>query len=130
MREVRLLLDQNGFNEANLKSAWRSQTNLEIAASIIGYIRQAAIGEALLPFDQRVANAMQKIYALQAWTQVQRRWLDRLARQLVHEVVIDQQQVSDAFRNDGGLKGLDRNLGGKLDVVLETLNDNLWSAAG
>ena len=130
LREVRLLLDQNGFNEANLKSAWRSQTNLEIAASIIGYIRQAAIGEALLPFDQRVANAMQKIYALQAWTQVQRRWLDRLARQLVHEVVIDQQQVSDAFRNDGGLKGLDRNLGGKLDVVLETLNDNLWSAAG
>ncbi|MEB0205499.1 type I restriction-modification system endonuclease [Pseudomonas sp. CCC3.1] len=130
LREVRLLLDQNGFSEASLKSAWRSQTHLEIAASIIGYIRQAAIGEALLPFDQRVTNAMQKIYALQPWTQVQRRWLDRLARQLVHEVVIDQQQVSDAFRNDGGLKGLDRNLGGKLDVVLETLNDNLWSAAG
>ena len=76
------------------------------------------------------AIAMQKIYALQSWTPVQRRWLDRLAKQLVHEVVIDQQQVSDAFRNDGGLKGLDRNLGGKLDLVLEALNENLWSAAG
>jgi type I restriction enzyme R subunit len=129
LREVRLLLDQNGFNEASLKSAWRNQTNQEIAASILGYIRQAAIGEALLPFDQRVAEAMKRIYAMQAWTPVQRRWLDRLARQLVHEVVIDTQQVNDAFRVDGGIRGLDRNLGGKLDQVLEALNDNLWSAA-
>ena len=62
LREVRLLLDQHGFSEASLKSAWRNQTNQEIAASIIGYIRQAAIGEALMPFDQRVAKAMQTIY--------------------------------------------------------------------
>ena len=130
LRNVRLLLDQHGFSEVSLKSAWRNQTNQEIAASIIGYIRQAAIGEALLPFDQRVANAMQKIYALQQWTPVQRKWLDRLARQLVHEVIIDPQQVNDAFRNDGGLKSLNRNLGGHLDQVLEALNDNLWPEVG
>ena len=129
LREVRLLLDNAGFSEANLQSAWRNATNQEIAASIIGYIRQAAIGEALQPFEQRVQQAMQKIYALQLWTPVQRRWLDRLAKQLVHEVVIDPQHVNDAFRNDGGLKGLDRNLGGNLDRVLEALNENLWSAA-
>lgn len=128
LREVRLLLDQHGFSEASLKSAWRNQTNQEIAASIIGYIRQAAIGEALLPFDQRVAKAMQTIYAQQPWTPVQRKWLERLAKQLVHEVVIDPQQVNDAFRNDGGLKALDRNLGGNLDRVLEALNENLWQA--
>ncbi|MBH3463606.1 type I restriction-modification system endonuclease [Pseudomonas carnis] len=130
LRNVRILLDQHGFSEVSLKSAWRNQTNQEIAASIIGYIRQAAIGEALLPFDQRVANAMQKIYALQQWTPVQRKWLDRLARQLVHEVIIDQQQFNEAFRNDGGLKSLDRNLGGNLARVLETLNDNLWPKVG
>lgn len=130
LRNVRLLLDQHGFSEVSLKSAWRNQTNQEIAASIIGYIRQAAIGEALLPFDQRVANAMQKIYALQQWTPVQRKWLDRLARQLVHEVIIDPQQVNEAFRNDGGLKSLNRYLGGHLNRVLETLNDNLWPKVG
>ncbi|MDR6609038.1 type I restriction-modification system endonuclease [Pseudomonas synxantha] len=130
LRIVRLLLDQHGFSEVSLKSAWRSQTNQEIAASIIGFIRQAAIGEALLPFDQRVANAMQKIYALEPWTPVQRKWLDRLAKQLVHEVVIDPQQVNDAFQNDGGIKSLNRHLGGNLDKVLEALNDNLWPAVG
>lgn len=130
LRNVRLLLDQHGFSEVSLKSAWRNQTNQEIAASIIGYIRQAAIGEALLPFDQRVANAMRNIYALEQWTTVQRKWLDRLAKQLVHEVIIDSQQVNQAFRNDGGLKSLDRNLGGNLNRVLEALNENLWPDVG
>jgi type I restriction enzyme R subunit len=130
LRNVRLLLDQHGFSEVSLKSAWRNQTNQEIAASIVGYIRQAAIGEALLPFDQRVANAMQKIYALQQWTAVQRKWLERLAKQLVHEVVIDPQQVNEAFKNDGGIKSLNRNLGGNLDLVLQALNDNLWPEVG
>jgi len=111
LREVRLLLDEHGYSEARLQSAWRNQTNQEIAASIVGYIRQAALGEALLPFEQRVANAMQKIYALHGWTPVQRKWLDRLAKQLTHEVAIDQQFVNRAFAQDGGAKRLDSLLG-------------------
>ena len=89
LNEVRLLLDGAGYSEANLKAAWRKQSNQDIAAGVIGYIRQAALGEALLPFDQRVAGAMQSMFACSAWTPLQRKWLDRLAKQLHHEVVID-----------------------------------------
>ena len=128
--EVRLLLDEHGYSEARLQSAWRNQTHQEIAASIVGYIRQAALGEALIPFEQRVALAMQKIYALHSWTPVQRKWLDRLAKQLTHEVVIDQQFVNRAFAQDGGAKRLDSLLGGDLDKVLDTLSENLWEAIG
>jgi len=130
LREVRLLLDANNYSEANLQSAWRNQTNQEIAASIVGFIRQAALGEALLPFEQRVAKAMEAIYALQPWTPVQRKWLDRLAKQLVHEVVIDEKQIGQAFRNDGGSTRLDKLLGGNLSAVLDALNDNLWVQTG
>ena len=130
LREVRLLLDQNGYSEANLSSAWRNQTNQEIAASIVGYIRQAAIGEALLPFGQRVNNAMQKIYGLHSWSPVQRKWLDRLAKQLTHEVVIDHEVLNRNFAQDGGAKRLDKLLAGHLDHVIEALNDNLWPQTG
>ncbi|WP_259758954.1 type I restriction-modification system endonuclease [Pseudomonas sp. GCEP-101] len=126
LREVRLLLDNAGYSEANLVSAWRNATNQEIAASIVGYIRQAALGEALLPFDQRVANAMQQIYAQRHWTQSQRKLLERLAKQLVNEVVLDSSQLNNAFRETGGLKLLDKNLDGNLDSVIQALNDNLW----
>ncbi|MCQ8104208.1 type I restriction-modification system endonuclease [Methylomonas sp. SURF-2] len=129
LREIRLLLDQNGYSEAKLQSAWRNQTNQDIAASIIGYIRRAAIGEALIPFEQRVTQAMQKIYGLHSWTQVQRKWLDRLAKQLSHEVVIDQQFVNRVFAKDGGAKTLNNVLDQQLDNVLDTLADSIWSAA-
>lgn len=130
LREVRLLLDEHGYSEAKLQSAWRNQTQQEIAASIMGYIRQAALGEALLPFEQRVAHAMQKIYTLHNWTPVQRKWLDRLAKQLTHEIVIDQHFVNRAFARDGGAKRLDSMLGGDLDKVLDTLSENIWQATG
>jgi type I restriction enzyme R subunit len=130
LREIRLLLDQHGYSEAKLQSAWRNQTNQEIAASIIGYIRRAALGEALIPFEQRVAQAMQKIYNLHNWTTVQRRWLDRLAKQLTHEVVIDHQFVNRVFANDGGAKKLNNLLEQQLDNVLDTLAESLWVAAG
>jgi type I restriction enzyme R subunit len=130
LSEIKLFLDQNGYSEAKLKTAWRNQTNQEIAASIIGYIRQAALGEALLPFEQRVANAMQKIYSLHSWTPVQRKWLERLAKQLTYEVVIDQQFINRTFAGDGGAKQLDKILGNQLDTILDTLANNLWEAAG
>jgi type I restriction enzyme R subunit len=126
LKQVRLLLDGAGYSEANLKAAWRNHSNQDIAAGIMAYIRQAALGEALLPFDQRVSRAMQKIQAQHAWTPLQRKWLDRLAKQLTHELVIDHSFVNGAFANDGGAKQLDKLLGGQLDHVLDTLADGLW----
>ena len=129
LKEVRLLLDGAGYSEANLKAAWRKQSNQDIAAGVIAYIRQAALGEALLPFDQRVARAMQKLFAQHAWTPLQRKWLDRLAKQLTHEIVIDHGFVNKAFATDGGAKQLDKLLGGQLEQVMNTLADGLWPQA-
>lgn len=129
LKEVRMLLDGAGYSEASLKAAWRNQSNQDIAAGIIAYIRQAALGEALLPFDQRVARAMQQIYGQHAWSPVQRKWLERLAKQLTHELVIDHDFVNHAFANDGGAKQLDKLLGGQLDVVIGELATGLWPQA-
>ena len=42
LRELRLQLDQAGFSEAHLRTAWRETTNQDIAASVIGFIRHVA----------------------------------------------------------------------------------------
>ena len=44
LRELRLALDKEGFREENLKAAYGTMTNAEIAAGIVGFIRQAALG--------------------------------------------------------------------------------------
>ena len=71
---------------------------------------------------------MQKIYLLHDWTPLQRKWLDRLAKQLTHEVVIEQHFINRAFAQDGGAKRLNSLLDGDLDKVLDTLSENLWQA--
>ncbi|MDK9556658.1 type I restriction-modification system endonuclease [Marinobacter sp. M216] len=126
LREVKLLLDNNGFSEAKLQSAVRNQTNQEIAASIIGHIRRAALGEPLKPFEQRVAEAMDRIYSQHNWTPAQRNWLNRLAKQLTHEVIIDRETVNQLPAFQGGAKRLDKVLGDQLDTVLEELGEAMW----
>jgi type I restriction enzyme R subunit len=126
LREVTLLLDNHGYSEARLQSAVRNQTNKDIAASIIGYIRRAAIGEPLIPFEQRVTVAMDRIYTQHKWAPNQRKWLDRLAKQLVHEVIIDREFVNNRFADDGGARQMDKILGKQLDTVLNELNDAMW----
>ena len=126
LKEIKLLLDGAGYNEAHLQSAWRNQTNQDIAASIVGHIRRAALGEALIPFEQRVNNAMQQIYSQHTWLPAQRKWLERLAKQLNFEVIIDREFVNTRFSEDGGAKRLDKVLGNQLDTVLTELSDYLW----
>ena len=94
----------------------------------MGHIRQAAIVEALIPFEMRVHKAMGIIYALKPWTQVQRRWFERLAKQLVHEVVIDKQFINDLPAFSGGVKQLNKVLDDQLDMVLDQLRGHLWAA--
>lgn len=129
LKEVRLLLDSNGYSETNLRSAWRGKTNQEIAASIVGHIRRAALGTELIAFDKRVEKAMEKILASQNWNPVQKRWLKRIAKQLTHEIVIDHDFVNKTFATDGGAKRVDKFLNNQLDTVIEMLAENLWVEA-
>lgn len=129
LKEVRLFLDQQGYSEAKLRAAWRSKTNEEIAAGIVGYIRQAALGEALLPFEHRVEKGLRKILAMRPWNPVQRKWLEKLAKQIKFETVLDVEFFNENFRSDGGAKGLERVLGGPLDTILHDLTESIWTAA-
>lgn len=126
LREIRLFLDAAGFPEAHLRKAWASRTNEDIAASVIGFIRQAALGEPLVAFETRVHQALQRILAMHGWSPVQKQWLKRLAAQLTHEVVVDAGFINRAFAAHGGVKRFDKVLDNRLDAVLETFSEELW----
>ena len=130
LRELRLELDKLGYSEANLRRAWSDAKNEEIAASIIGFVRQAAIGDPLMPFEHRVRDAMTRILAKQSWTDPQKKWLKRIAEQVEHEIVVDPEALDqEPFRKDGGFKRLNRVFDGQLEAVLSDFNEELWSTA-
>ena len=135
LRELVLALDRAGFTETNLAAAWREVTNQDIAARIVGYIRQAAIGDALLPYNERVDRALQHLLSHpphgKPWTTPQRDWLKRLAAQTKANVLVDRAALDDPDlifkREGGGFNRLDKVFNGQLQPVLEAFNDALWA---
>ncbi|MBD8527834.1 type I restriction-modification system endonuclease [Pseudomarimonas arenosa] len=134
LRELALELDRQGYSEASLSTAWRDLTNQDIAARIVGYIRQAAIGDALLPYAERVDRALNHLLmhppAGTPWTTPQRDWLKRIAAQTKANVLVDREAIDDPdliFRREGGgFNRLDKLFNGQLQPVLEAFNDALW----
>ncbi|MEO0970096.1 MAG: type I restriction-modification system endonuclease, partial [Cyanobacteria bacterium J06639_18] len=131
LKDLHLLLDQAGYRETYLQEAWRHLENQDIAASIIGFIRQAAIGDPLIPYSQRVDRAITKILASQSWTTPQRRWLERIGKQLKAETIVDKEAFnSGEFKAQGGFNRINKVFQGKLETILVRINDSLWEDMG
>ncbi|MES1026601.1 type I restriction-modification system endonuclease [Gloeocapsa sp. BRSZ] len=130
LKEIRLLLDAAGYSETKLQVAWREMTNEDIAASIIGFIRQAALGDALVSYEQRVERALSKILASRAWTIPQRKWLERIAKQLKVETIVDKEALDRGeFKTQGGFTRIDKIFDGRLEEILTEINAHLWQDA-
>ena len=133
LRELQYELDKAGFTEFNLTAAWGKMNNHQIAASIIGYIRQAALGDPLIPFTERVDHALQTMLASRSWTQPQREWLKKLAAQTKANRVVDRAALDDPillFKSEGGgFNRLNKIFDGKLDQVLKHFNNSVWPQA-
>lgn len=127
LRELKIALDQYGFNEAGLQTAWREMTNEDIAADIISFIRQKALGDALISHEERIKKAMQKMYSLRPWSKLQRKWLERIEAQLIKETVVDKDAFNrEPFKGQGGFDKINKIFGGELDQVLDEINNRLY----
>jgi type I restriction enzyme, R subunit len=130
LRELRIALDQKGFTEKSLQTAWRDAKNEDIAADIISFIRQQALGDPLMDHEERIKRAMKKIYAMKAWPSVQKGWLERIEKQLLKESVLDPDPQKafevEPFKSRGGYKQLNKIFGGQLDDIVSKINYALY----
>ena len=124
LRALRLALDQKGFSEAKLRRARADAKNQDIAASIIGFVRQAALGDPLVPYADRVRAAMGKVLASRAWTDPQKKWLKRIGDQVEKEIGVDRIALDAApFSKDGGFSRLNNVFNGELEAALSPTMD-------
>ena len=73
---------------------------------------------------------MQTILASRPWTEPQRRWLERIGKQLEQEVVVDREAIdSGQFKALGGYQRLNTIFRGQLDDILGDIAEALWQPA-
>ncbi|UGA44064.1 type I restriction-modification system endonuclease [Bradyrhizobium quebecense] len=131
LRDLRAALDLKGYSEVNLRRAWADAKNVDIAASIIGFVRQAALGDPLVPYADRVKAAIQRVLIGKNWSDPQKRWLRRIAEQVEKEVVVDRDALDrEPFAADGGFARLNRVFDGELESLLSSINEEMWKKAG
>ncbi len=125
--ELQEWFDSQQFDESTLRVAWKESRNEDIAARLVGHIRRAAIGDALLPFEERVDNALTKLKQSNDWNKVQLEWLDRLASSLKEKVVLDDDTFKMGnYRRKGGQRKLMSVFDGQLDELLAQFSDYIW----
>lgn len=127
LSELAGLLDEKNYSESMLRAAYGRARNADIAAHIIGFVRQAALGDPLVPYATRVENAILKIEQSRPWTQKQKDWLRRIGRALKDKPVADPTLLDQGvFADKGGFNRISQDFDGALDDVLHTFNETIW----
>jgi type I restriction enzyme R subunit len=127
LRELKAALDQEGFRELDLQTAWREWKNEDIAADIISFVRRQALGNPLISHEDRIRQAMRKINSMRSWTRMQQQWLDRIERQLLKESVIERADFDrGAFKDHGGFSRIDKIFEGRLQDVIGDITNALY----
>lgn len=129
LRALQLALEHEGFGEKMLQAAYAAVTNHDIAASIVGFIRQQALGDPLVPYAERVDVAVAAVLAKHKLTGQKAEWLRRIAKQLKQEIVVDRAALdAGEFRaQGGGFDRLNKVFGGELPSLLGELADTIWN---
>lgn len=128
LKELKILLDQKGFNALTLNAAWKNSKNQNIAADIISFIRTLALDTVLVDHADRIKNAIKKVKEMKDWNTHQVKWIDRFEKQLLLEDIFDSDYIDQTFREEGGLNRIQKIFNNELDDVVKLLNENLYIA--
>jgi len=128
LKELRLQLDDEGFNSYLLNKAYKAAKNEDIAADIISYIRSHAIGSSLISHEERIKNAVDRIRNQQEWNKIQSKWLDRFEKQLIAESILQKEDLDKSpFSDAGGYRRLNKVFNNELDDLITKININLYN---
>lgn len=130
LKELVLALADEHFTERDLRPAWREVKHQDCAAHLIGYIRSQALGSPLVPFEQRVDQAVTRIRSKSdfQWTENQIRWLERIVTQIKKQALVDKDSLNTgAFNSAGGFNRINKSFSGKLETLLEDLHTEIWN---
>ncbi len=128
LKQLILHLDEAGFNKTNLNTAWKDVKNQEIAADIIAFIRTYALGSPLISHEERIQNSIKKVKSIRQWNATQLRWVDLFEKQLLKEDIIDHEALEqEPFKRDGGYNRINKIFENKLDEVINTINEYLYT---
>lgn len=131
LKSLKLELDRHKFTEQQLNTAWKEVKNEDIAADIISFIRQQAIGSALLSHEERIKDAVERLKKNHNFNKMELGWIERIEKNLLLESVLDQETFeTGSFKTAGGYNRINKIFKNNLEEIIQELNNYLYDDGG
>ena len=132
LKDLRLMLDREGFTTQQLNTAISELANEEMAADIISLIRRYAIGSTLISHEARIRRAVGKLKKAHKFTAIEQKWIGRMEKYLLEESVLNVSVFDEdsRFKSAGGFKKIDRIFQNHLENIVMELNEYLYDDGG
>ena len=132
LKNLRLMLDREGFTTQQLNTAISQLTNEDIAADIISLIRRYAIGSALISHEARIRKAVDKLKKAHKFSKQELSWIGRMEKYLMEESVLNVGVFDEdsRFKSAGGFSKINKVFANNLESVVLELNEYLYDDGG
>lgn len=131
LQELRATLREENFTPEKLNKA-RFGENAEIAADIVSWIRNAALGSPLLDHSEKISRAVANLKEKHRFTDEQLAWLERFELYLKKETVLNVEDFDEVeiFKMQGGFARINRLFDNRLREIIDELNYYLYNEIG
>ena len=130
LRDLKLVLDKENFNESNLNQAISAVKNEQIVADIISHIRRAVLHTPILNHEERVKAAFAKLIANNNFNKMQLDLLEKIKTYMLHESLLNVETFeAPAFKMEGGFVRFDKKFAGRLLDIIRQINTYIYEGA-
>jgi type I restriction enzyme R subunit len=130
LRDLKLALDKENFNESSLNQAISTVKNEQIVADIISHVRRAVLHTPILNHEERVKAAFAKLIANNNFNKMQLDLLEKIKTYMLHESLLNVETFeAPAFKMEGGFVRFDKKFAGRLLEIIRQINTYIYEGA-
>lgn len=130
LKDLKARLREEDFTQEKLNQT-KFGANAQIAADVVTWIRNAALGAPLIDHQERIHTAVTALKEKHNFNRDQLKWLERFELFLTRETVLSANDFEEEpFKMQGGFARIDKIFDNRLRDILDELNNYLYNELG
>ena len=127
MKELKYILEEQGYKETNLNSAYSKKENVNITADILSYIKNVLKGSPILDKEEKIQDIEKRIKRLNNWNVTQKKIIERIISQLKANGYLTKEDFSSGILKDnlGTYEKINKELQEKLAEIIVIINEEI-----
>ncbi|WP_339004055.1 type I restriction-modification system endonuclease [Fusobacterium polymorphum] len=127
LKELKYILDEEGYKETELNSAYGKVENVNITADILSYIKKVLKGSTILDKEEKIQDIEKRIKRLKNWNPVQLKIIEKIISQLRENSYLTEEDFKIGIFKDnfGGYNKINQKLEDKLGDIVSIINEEI-----